>query len=277
MLPLALVLAACASAHPTFPNVTPGKPLAVPFEMHRPDGAGPFPAVVLLHGCEGVSEATRSWARWFREQGYVALIVDSWTPRGLKEACSFTVPDPPNTERLDDALGALRYLQSMPDVDRAHIGVIGWSNGGVFSVSSVNGPTLERAAARGVALPTPGFAAAIGIYPGGCKSLVNERVIRPVLILVGDADDWTPAVHCIAMANAMRGRGSDIAVETFPGAYHYFDFEGMTKRVLPEVGNDNKPGGCCGATVAYDESAFRTARRRVAEFFGTHLKGQSPR
>lgn len=272
MLMLVVVLAACASLRATFPNATPGAPLAVPFETYRPNGAGPFPAVVLLHGCEGVSETTRRWARWFREQGYVALVVDSWTPRGLTETCAFTVNDPPSSERFDDAMGALRHLQAMPDVDRAHIGVIGWSNGGVFALASVNGPSLERAAARGVALPTPGFAAAIGIYPGGCASLINERVIRPVLILMGDADDWTLAALCVQMATAMRTRGADISVEVFPGVYHYFDFEGMTKRVLPDVGNDNKPGGCCGATVAYDEAALRTARRRVAEFFGYHLK-----
>ena len=244
----------------------------MPAETFRPEGTGPFPAVVLLHGCEGVSETTRRWARWFREQGYVALVVDSWTPRELTEACSFTVPDPPSTERLDDALGALRYLQARPDVDRARIGVIGWSNGGVFSLSSVNGPTLDRAAARGVTLPAPGYAVSVAIYPGGCQSLTPERVIRPVLIVMGDADDWTPVHECVQMAEAMRGRGADISIELLPGAYHYFDVEGMTKRVLAHVGNHTKPGGCCGATVAYDEPALRTARRRVAEFFGYHLK-----
>jgi dienelactone hydrolase len=256
----------------TFPNATPSTPLTIPGETYRPEGAGPFAAVVLLHGCEGVSPTSRRWARWFRDRGYVALVVDSWTPRGLTEACSFTVPDPPSTARLDDTLGALRYLQARPDVDRARVGVIGWSNGGVFSLSAVNGPTLERASARGVVLPSPGFAAAIGIYPGGCESLTPERVIRPVLILMGDADDWTPAHECVRMAEAMRGRGSDITVETFPGAYHYFDVRGMSKRVLPDVGNHTKPGGCCGATVAYDERALRTAERRIAEFFGYHLK-----
>ena len=290
MLLLALVLAGCASeptpttfqtvkpgdfrnvTPTTFPNATPGTPLSVPGEIYRPGGTGPFPAVVLLHGCEGVSAATRNWARWFWQQGYIALVVDSWTPRGLKEACSYTVPDPPNTARLDDSLGALRYLQAMPEVDRTHVGVIGWSNGGEYAIVSVNGPSLERAAARGVVLPTPGFTASIGVYPGGCSSLANERVIRPALVLMGDADDWTTAPKCARMVENMRAKGADISIELFPGAYHYFDFEGMTKRILPDVGNENKPGGCCGATVEYNDNAFRTARRRVAEFFGYHLK-----
>ena len=110
---VAAALGGCAApARVSFPNATPSAPLAVPAEAYRPEGPGPFPAVVLLHGCEGVSENGRRWAEWLRGQGYLALVVDSWTPRGLKETCTFTVADPPNTARLDDAIGALRYLQA---------------------------------------------------------------------------------------------------------------------------------------------------------------------
>src|SRR5438105_2650861 len=74
---LALLLAGCASTHVTFPNATPGQALLVPADEYRPRGDGPFPAVVLLHGCGGVSPSTRQWGRWFRAHGYVALVVDS--------------------------------------------------------------------------------------------------------------------------------------------------------------------------------------------------------
>jgi dienelactone hydrolase len=271
---LSLTLTGCSAAHLTFANATPVTPVTVPAELYRPDGLGPFAAVVLMHGCEGVSENSRRWARWLRAQGYVALVVDSWTPRGLKETCSFTVPDPPNTARFDDAVGALRHLHTLPDVDRRRIGVMGWSNGGVFSMAVVNGPSLGRAAARGVTMPEPGYAAAVGMYPGGCASLTHERFVRPVLVLIGGADDWIRAEPCVEMARAMRAKGVDVTVDVFPGAYHFFDFEGRAKTVLPHVGNDNKPGGCCGATVAYDASASATAHRRVAEFFGYHLRAR---
>lgn len=264
----------CGPARVSFLNATPAAPLTLPAERYRPDGPGPFAAVVLLHGCEGVSENTRRWARWLREQGYLALVVDSWTPRGLAETCSFTVEDPPNTARFDDAVGALRHLRAEADVDRRRIGVIGWSNGGVFAMAAVNGPSLERATVRGVVVPEPGFAAAVGIYPGGCDSLTSQRFVRPVLVLIGDADDWIRAAPCVAMVEAMRARGADVTIEVFPGAYHYFDFEGLARTVLPDVGNDNKPGGCCGATVAHDPAAFTGARRRVADFLGYHLRAR---
>jgi dienelactone hydrolase len=268
------LLPGCAAARVSFLNATPAAPLAVPADVYRPVGSGPFAAVVLLHGCEGVSENSRRWAEWLRERGYLALVVDSWTPRGLRETCSFTVEDPPNTARLDDTVGALRYLHGRPDVDRRRVGVMGWSNGGVFAIAVVNGPSLERARARGVVVPEPGFAAAIGIYPGGCPSLTHERVVRPLLVLIGDADDWTRAAPCVAMVEAMRAKGAEASIELLPGAYHYFDFEGLARTTLPDVGNDNRPGGCCGATVAFDAAAFATARRRVAEFLGYHLRAR---
>src|SRR2546422_2316465 len=105
------VIAGCAATSLSFPNATPGKSLVVPAWEERPEGPGPFPAVVLLHGCHGVSESNHEWSRWFRDQGYVALIVDSWSPRGYGKTCDPKLPDIPNTDRFDDAVGALRLLQ----------------------------------------------------------------------------------------------------------------------------------------------------------------------
>jgi dienelactone hydrolase len=268
---VAVLLAACAGPNAvSFPNATPAASRAITASEVRPDGSGPFPAVVLMHGCHGVSASTRDWGRWFRARGYVALIVDSWTPRAIRDGC-VPGPDVPSTERFDDAVGALRWLHSRPYVDRRHVGVIGWSNGGVFAIALVNGPSLERARIRGVAMPEPGFAAAVAMYPGGCYSLVNEAVVRPLLLLIGDADDWTRPSECARMVEAMRSRGAPASIVLYPGAVHYFDVIGQPRVVLPEVENRNKPGGCCGATVGYDAAADADARRRIEEFFGQHL------
>jgi dienelactone hydrolase len=269
-----ILIAGCATTNLSFPNATPGKPLAVPAWELRPTGAGPFPAVVLLHGCAGISESNHEWSRWFRDQGYVALLVDSWSPRRVGKSCDPSLPDVPNTERFDDAVGALRFLQAKSYVDRARVGVVGWSNGGVFALAVVNGPSLERARRRGVDLPEPGFRASIGFYPGGCYSLVHELVMRPLLVMMGDADDWTDPAPCVEMVEAMRGRGADARIVLYPRAYHYFDVIGQERTYLAEVANHNKPNECCGATVAFDAGAFADSRRRVAEFFGYHLKGK---
>ena len=275
---LAAVLAGgCALRPVIFLNATPSAPRSVPAWQTRPAGPGPFPAIVLLHGCHGVSVSTHDWARWFTARGYVALIVDSWGARGMTEGCSPQSPDLPSSERFDDAAGALRFLHEQPDIDRERIGVIGWSNGGVFAMSVVNGPSHERQRARGVTLPVPGFRAAVAVYPGGCFSLISEQVIRPLLVLIGGADDWTLATVCGEMVAAMRSRGAPASIVVYPAAVHYFDVEGQARTFLPDVANRNRPGGCCGATVGHDPAASADAHARIAEFFGSHLGAPRPR
>lgn len=268
-----LLVAGCASSTVRFPNVTPGAPLPITADFYVPAGEAPFPAVVLLHGCHGILPATRRWARWFRAQGYAALLVDSYGPRGMTENCTPRSVELPNTARFDDAVGALRFLHARPEVDRARIGVVGWSNGGVYAIALVNGPSLDRARARGVTLPEPGFRASVGIYPGGCFSLVKELVVRPLLILIGDADDWTEAGSCEEMTEAMRARGADVTIVLYEGVGHYFDVPEQPRAWLPDVENMNQPGGCCGASVGYDAPADADAHRRIASFFGYHLRG----
>ncbi|MGH7311972.1 MAG: dienelactone hydrolase family protein, partial [Candidatus Rokuibacteriota bacterium] len=204
------LVAGCAAQPVQFPNATPVTPRPVPAWLWRPAGEGPFPAVVLLHGCHGVSASTQAWGRWFRDRGYVALVVDSWAARGIANGCLPTSPDLPSSERFDDAIGALRWLHGRREVARERIGVVGWSNGGVFAMSLVNGPSHERARRRGVTVPEPGVAAAVAFYPGGCYSLVHELAVRPLLVLLGDADDWTVPGPCREMVDAMRGRGADV-------------------------------------------------------------------
>src|SRR5258706_7821646 len=211
-----VLFAGCAPAL-SFPNATASKPLTVPAYEARPDGAGPFPAVVLMHGCHGVSRSTHDWARWLRERGYVALIVDSWTPRGIKDGC-VPGPDIPSTERFSDAVGALRWLHSRPYVDPRRVGVVGWSNGGVFAISLVNGPSLERAKRRGVEMPAPGFSASVALYPGGGYSLVNEQVVRPLLLLIGEAADWTLPGECTRMVDALPGPAAAPPTLRYPRA-----------------------------------------------------------
>lgn len=254
-----------------FPNATPGAPVSIAATLVRPTGRGPFPAVVQLHGCAGLEEQSFRWARWMADHGYVALVVDSFGSRGIKGDCRSGPDDPPTTARLDDAFGALRYLQARPDVRADRVAAIGWSQGGVYAMAVINGPSLERARRRGVALLEPGFAAGIGIYPGGCFSLVQEQVVRPLLVLIGGADDWTPAAKCREMVEAMRARGADATIVVYPGAYHYFDVEGQRLEVQAEVENESRPGGF-GATVSYQAEAAADARRRVEDFLKKHLQ-----
>ena len=93
--------------------------------LSRPKGAGPFPAVVLLHTCLGLPAERASIGARIAAWGYVALFVDDFATRGLKETCAVDFP-----QALADAEGALAYLASLPYVDRPRIAAVGFSQGG---------------------------------------------------------------------------------------------------------------------------------------------------
>ena len=206
------------------------KPLSA--ELSKPKGAGPFPAVVLLHGCNGLSASYRSWARQFVRWGYVALLVDSFRPRGLKHGvCRLRFRKWVSKQlRAKDAYLGLKYLTTLSFVDVKRIGVMGWSNGGVATLAAVNKYisewTVEDAGAN--------FSAAIAFYPecgiryGGWSVTRRDRggrvgpvvstsgrfeTLAPLLILIGDKDDWTPAKYCRQMLE--KSKGQDISLKVY--------------------------------------------------------------
>ena len=270
---LALVLAGAACSGPVaFPSATPKDPAIVEGRLTRPDGVGPFPAMVLLHGCHGVSAQVYTWARWLADRGYVAFVVDSFGPRKEPADCKADDKDGmPATARFDDAIGALRYLQAQSFVDPQRVASFGWSQGGVFAMSVINGPTLDRARVRGVIVPAVGYAAAVAMYPGGCRDYAKELVVKPLLLLIGGADDWTPPVYCREMAVSEKAKGADVTLVEYPAAYHYFDVVGQRKEVLKSIEQPFNLG-TYGVTIAYDPAAAADAQRQVETFLARVLK-----
>src|SRR3990172_2369662 len=210
--------------------------------MRMGSSMGAAPAGILLPGTEGVNEGSL---------------------RAVRDRVSLC--GAPRSDLRVSPGDASRWM-------RRRSGASGWSNGGVFAIAVVNGPSLERARKRGVTLPAVGFRLGIGISPGGCFSLVKEVVVAPLLVLIGAADDWTLATTCEEMVNAMRAKGADATIRIFPGAYHYFDNADYPLQMLPDVENRNKPGDCCGATVGYQREAAAAAFTEVEAFLAKHLK-----
>jgi dienelactone hydrolase len=250
-----------------------GKPVTLSAWLYRPDGPGPFPALVLLHGCSGqydrqghLTPSYRHWAELLSGDGYIALLVDSFNPRGYFSICAMvrrTILE--RRERVDDAYAALGWLARRPDVRPDRIGLLGWSHGGSGTLRSLApyGPSNSR------------FRAAVAFYPG-CKALSEAtapyRPYGPLLVLIGEADDWTPSDYCVALTKIATGRGAAMEIVTYPGAHHGFDRLDSRVRYLPNVRNLNKPGGCCGATVGEHPQAREDAIRRTLAFFALHLK-----
>jgi dienelactone hydrolase len=236
-----------------------------------PDGPGPFPALVMLHGCTGLRTRTgaiqrklRFWAEHLRGLGYASLLVDSFTARGIDEVCTGRHMLSPVRDRADDARGALRYLQGRPEVHADRVGLLGWSNGAAATLSVLFD---EGSAARD-------FRAAVAFYPNCARKYPGGPEFRPyapLYVLVGALDDWTPAAPCMTLVDRARAAGAPIAIKVYPGAHHAFDAPSTPVRYRPEVKNHNKLDGDSGATVGTDPAARADAIDEVTRFLAAEL------
>ncbi|MFO0997451.1 MAG: dienelactone hydrolase family protein [Alphaproteobacteria bacterium] len=182
-------------------------------ELYEPKGTGPFPAVVVLHGCSGVSAHTRAWGERLASWGYVALVVDSFRPRGQANVCGRGRDIPPSS-RAADAFGAAAYLRMLPTVRPDAIGLIGFSHGGWTTLHAV----LADAGKADRAEP---FRAAVAYYPY-CE-MPTAPLATDTLILIGDADDWTPSTRCERWRDTIKTSGHALEMTIYPGALHAFD------------------------------------------------------
>ncbi|HEV7575929.1 MAG TPA: dienelactone hydrolase family protein [Caldimonas sp.] len=234
-----------------------------------PASASPAPAIAMFHGCGGAYDKSGALARRMREYaelfngiGLHVLVVDSLTARYEKELCTQRSGTRRVTQanRRLDALGALAYLADRADVDAKRIGLIGWSNGGSTVLSATN---LHH---RDVAAATVKPAFAIAFYPG-CEADLKRGYSpsAPLLMLVGQIDDWTPSAPCVALARSVSEMRPEIVV--YPGAGHGFDSDAPV-RLRKDVPNGANPGQ--GVHVGGNPAAWRASRDRVVRFLAEH-------
>jgi dienelactone hydrolase len=264
----------------TTPDGTAGQ---IPATVSKPHGPGPFPAVVIMHDCSGLGPASSGapgrWARELVGRGYVVVIPDSFTTRGHSGGVC-TNPSPSRAEvspdrRVRDAYAALAYARTLPYVDGRRVGLMGGSHGGSTTLLAMSPPGRDtEALARE---RKDGFAAAVALYPGCATTSGGRRLgapaayrpVAPVLILIGERDDWTPAEACRQLADAARQAGYPVTIKIYPGAHHSFDSHNPVRHVAARV-NANSPSGF-GATTGGDPAAWDDSIRAVEAFFARYL------
>ena len=211
---------------------------------------GRVPAVVMMHGRAGsysslakgvydaatLSQRHQFWGRLWSAQGYIAVLVDGFGPRGYPQGFGrFTYGSRPAeldevSVRPLDAYGALAYLRSRPDVVPDRIGLQGWSNGGSATLASM-APDAPGIADHS---PVAGFRAALAFYPAcGLKdhfTTTSYRSYAPLRVFVGTADEEiSPRVCRELLAKA----GGDVQVHFYNGATHDFDDPGRSRQSIP--------------------------------------------
>lgn len=236
--------------------------------VFEPSTSGRHAAIVLLHGRAGcyssaakgvytgktLSKRHKQWGAFWADRGYIAILVDSFTPRGYPSGFpKGSYEDRPaavseQTVRPLDAYGALRYLRGRDDVIKDRIGVQGWSNGGMTVLVTMSD------GAPGIKQPQrdTGFRAGLAEYPGCSMKAIegSYHAYAPLLLMIGSADQEVSPKRCEEFAARNK-----IAKIVYEGAEHNFDD--------PEKSKQDKPA---------NRRATQDAMRRAESFFAENLK-----
>src|SRR5437763_8271153 len=135
--------------------------------LFKPQGQGPFPTVVALHGCQGLVNRSGKIVRRFEDwgdrlsaSGVSVLFADSFTPRGLSTQCRVRERNVRRArERVADAQAARRWLLGQDWVAKDRMSLMGWASGGAASLWAARPQAVQRDGA-------PDFRSAIAFYPG---------------------------------------------------------------------------------------------------------------
>jgi dienelactone hydrolase len=230
------------------------------------DAAGPRPAVIALHGCGGLyaakggrlAERYREYTRLFHAAGWHVALPDSF---GGGSLCTVSNDqrDVKVEDRRADVMATLAWLQSRSDVDPARIAIVGWSHGATTALNATN--ARRTVFAQGIA----GVAA---FYPG-CSSLVMRpyAVSAPVLMQVGEKDDWTPAAHCQQLHEIVTRSGATTPFRVVVHADSHHDFDATRPvRFRPDVANGK--GAHSGGNPAARATSMAALMDFLKQVFG---------
>ncbi len=245
-----ITLCSCVSTN----NIPiPSGPQTLNSVIYKPEGQGPFPTVILMHGCAGLDKFTsrglRTHANFLVENGYAALILDSFSSRkksGGKVCRSKTELANAMYYRRLDSFNALKHLQSLPYVDKNNLFLMGQSNGGAVALRAADADQYPNDA--GISK----FNAIVAFYPW-CGAL-PRKLGTPLLILGGAKDNWTPIGRCLfAAENSDLGKEA-FKVISYENAHHSFNLFIPTQTYL-------------GYTLGGNSKARKDSKKQMLEWF----------
>ncbi|MBK17941.1 MAG: hypothetical protein CMM52_03770 [Rhodospirillaceae bacterium] len=218
-------------------------------QIFKPKGAGPHPAIILLHACGGLrGPVIDFWPAFWTKQGYVVYSHDTFAAMGV-DRCSRRWVVGSADGRRDDALAALGALAARKDVDAKRIAVMGGGMGAI---------TVNVLAARGTTSPKGNsFKAGIAMY-GNCIILDRSgtQAEFPVAVFLGDKEPRRYQDSCKAVQDQ-----KNVTLHLLPGVYRAFDNPRHKSARQDHI----------GLKLLYDPNAVKTVQKLGAAFFEKHL------
>lgn len=218
--------------------------------LFLPAGASarqPVPAVVLVHGSGGISPGREmEYGALLAADGYAALVIDYYRPRGMTETTPYLTKTLGVTEfdATADAYAGLRALSSHPAIDPKRIAVAGFSYGGMAVRIA-----LDARVRAALAPDLPPFAAHVDYY-GPCFQdfHVQHTTGAPLLSLRGGEDASNDLAACATREAQLRQAGSEVSSVIYARAGHAW--ENRAPR------GPNKYPYLAGCTLDYDGAGF---------------------
>lgn len=226
-LAILIVTSPLRAAPPSGPQTVeiPSGTFVLQAQLFKPEGSGPFPVVIALHGCGGlgghsepVQVRYRDWAEELIRHGKAVLFPDSYGSRELGPQCRVKERKiTARRERVTDILAARLWLIQQKWVAHDRISLLGWANGASALLWAVRPQLFLRHA-------EPDFRSAVAFYPD-CRlsSGLGWSARIPTLVLIGAKDDVSSPPACRQMVEQAHGRSALTRIVVYPGAYHDFD------------------------------------------------------
>ncbi len=212
----------------------------MPAYRAMPDGAGPFPTMVVIEEIFGVHEYIKDICRRYAKLGYFAIAPELFARQGdplhadVKTIITDIVPKVPDAQAMGDLDATVAFAKSTGKADTTRVGATGFCWGGrMIWLYARHDPQLKAAVAfygilGGKASPPS------AIKPANPLDFGHDVTV-PVLGLYGGHDDNIPPDLIAEMQAELKGTKSEIVV--YPDAPHGF-FADYRPSYRPEAAKD---------------------------------------
>lgn len=212
--------------------------------LYKPAGAGPFPAVLVLHTSSGLRPPDHAFASQLADQGYVCLVPDFFTPYNLAHANRRETFTTHAQAIYADFAAAIDALKKMKEVQADRIGAVGFSNGGYWALLLASKGAIQAGVSYYGAINGAGTDNSLAAFRNAFTSSS-----APVLVLHGARDDTVLPRHAENLKSVM-------AEAKAPHEFHMYDSAGHSF----ERGKNR------------DKNAADDAWQRTLRFFDTTLR-----